>query len=427
MSEEKPQILKNRFTLTDTHTGSVHEFDSLSPTLGKEAIDLRSLRDIFNLESFDPAFKSTASCLSEITYIDGEQGTLLHRGYNIKDLTEKSDYISVCHLLTHGELPTPAERQSLESDMVHSMGVKANASKIIWSFSREDAPMDILSSAVSAISASSDDANPLAVIAQLPALVAMVIRQQQGKQSYIAPDPNLGFTENFLRMAFADENGHYQLNPVLTEAMDKLFILHADHEQNASTSVVRGARSAGSKMAASVAAGVITLAGPLHGGANQKVLEQLEQISSENTHLSLDDKIAHVIERAKDKNDDFRLMGFGHRVYKNRDPRAVVLKSFVDNLLDDLGIEDERLDIARKLESAALSDPYFADKKLYPNVDFYSGIAMSAMNMEPELFTLIFAAGRVSGWVAQALELDHSKQPICRPRQQYIGHPERKL
>ncbi|MCB9990866.1 MAG: citrate (Si)-synthase [Rhodospirillales bacterium] len=430
-------VEKNRYTLIDNKTGQTAQFSRINPTYGKPAIDLSGpidtekgpakggLRAVFQIEAHDPAYKSTSSCLSEITYIDGEEGVLLHRGYNIKDLTQNATYMDVVHLLLEGTLPGATEKEKFEQKMVGAMRVPKVVEHVIRGFDRDDSPMDMLAAAMSAASAKSDDSNPRAVIAQLPAIVAMVIRHQQGKDKFLAPDTTLGFTENFVRMAFADDDGTYKINKVLTESMDKLLILHADHEQNASTSEVRGARSAGSKMAASIAAGVITLAGPLHGGANQKVLEQLEQIANTNPGQSLDEKIAGVIAKAKDPNDDFRLMGFGHRVYKNTDPRATVLKAFVDNLLQELNVKDERLDIAMKLEQAALADPYFKDRKLFPNVDFYSGIAMAAMGMKPELFTLIFAAGRVSGWTAQAEELDRSKQPICRPRQQYVGDAER--
>lgn len=444
-NKSAPQIEKARYVLFDQNTGKYAELDGITPTYGVPAIDLSAemnvgdvhnptgggvqkggLRSAFNLEAHDPAYKSTSHCLSEITYIDGEKGVLLHRGYNIKDLTPNKDYMDVAYLLLEGELPTASQRQTFEKQMVDAMKLPPHVLHVIGCLFQDSEPMDILASAVSAISAKSDDSDPRVIIAQVPAIVAMIIRMKQGKPPYYVPDPNLGFTENFVKMAFdPDDGSHYQPSPVLIEAMDKLLILHADHEQNASTAVVRGARSAGSKMAASIAAGVVTLAGPLHGGANQKVLEQLEEIATADPNLSIDDKIQKVIARAKDPNDDFRLMGFGHRVYKNTDPRATVLKSFVDNLLQSLNVSDPRLQIAMKLEQAATADPYFQSRKLFPNVDFYSGLAMAAMEMEPELFTLIFAAGRVSGWTAQAEELDRSKQPICRPRQQYIGEPER--
>lgn len=435
---EKGKRQEGRYTLTDNLTGEEVHLDRMEPTYGKAAIDFSGaigtedgpkkggLRTVFNVEAHDPAFKSTSSCESEITYIDGEEGILLHRGYNIKELAKDSTFMETTMLLREGELPTEADLVAFEDRMVNHMQLSDHVMKVIKHSDRDAAPMDVLAAAVAAAASQSDDSEPEAVIGQLPSMVAQIIRHQQGKQRVFGPQQGFGFVKNFVGMAFADDEGRFDhISPVVFEAMDKLLILHADHEQNASTSVVRGARSAGTKMAAAIAAGVTTLAGPLHGGANQRVLEQLEQIASENPEMSIDDKIQMFIDKAKDPADEFRLMGFGHRVYKNRDPRAAVLKEFVDKLLDDLGKEDPRLEIARKLEQAALEDPYFQQRKLFPNVDFYSGIAMAAMDMDPKLFTLIFAAGRVSGWVAQAEELDQSKQPIARPRQQYNGHAER--
>lgn len=438
-SDNRENRQKGRYTLRDNLTGEEVNLDRMEPTYGKPAIDLSGeigtdegpkkggLRSVFNVEAHDPAFKSTSSCESDITYIDGEAGILLHRGYNIKELAKESSFMETAYLLRNGELPDAEELKGFEAAMVSSMLLPDHVKDVIKAFPRDAAPMDMLAAAVASVAASSNDESPEDIIGQLPAIVANIIRHQQGKNRLFGPSLYIkSFTENFVRMAFADDDGQStHISDTLVEAMDKLLILHADHEQNASTSVVRGARSAGSKMAASVAAGVTTLAGPLHGGANQRVLEQLEEIASGDPELSIDEKIEKFIEKAKDPNDDFRLMGFGHRVYKNRDPRATVLKEFVDNLLDDLGKDDPRLEIARKLEAAALNDPYFQQRKLFPNVDFYSGIAMAAMDMDPKLFTLIFAAGRVAGWVAQAEELDQSKQPIARPRQQYNGYAER--
>ena len=437
-SKNKGNRQKGRYTLRDNLTGEEINLDRMEPTYGKPAIDLSGeigtedgpkkggLRTVSNVEVHDPAFKSTSSCESDITYIDGEAGILLHRGYNIKELAKESSFMETAYLLRNGELPELEALDEFEKEMRARMLLPDHVMDVIKSFPRDTAPMDMLAAAVASVAAGSDDERPEDIIGQLPSIVAQIIRHQQGKNKFFGPSPVMSFTENFVRMAFADDDGESaHISATLVEAMDKLLILHADHEQNASTSVVRGARSAGSKMAASVAAGVTTLAGPLHGGANQRVLEQLEEIASGDPELSIDEKIEKFIEKAKDPNDDFRLMGFGHRVYKNRDPRATVLKEFVDNLLDDLGKDDPRLEIARKLEAAALNDPYFQQRKLFPNVDFYSGIAMAAMDMDPKLFTLIFAAGRVAGWVAQAEELDQSKQPIARPRQQYNGYAER--
>lgn len=438
--------LKARYTLIDNETMEQVGLPGIEPTEGLPGIDISGdilvngkwekggLRKLFGCEVFDQASGNSANCKSAITYIDGDKGILRHRGYDIQDLTENCDYMDVSHLLLDGELPTQEQRTAFESQMVKDMNLSDTVLKVIGSHAGNPTkkPMAILASAVSAAAGEGDGSNPRRMIGQMAAIAAHIIRMKQGKNSVIAPIEGLGFSENFVTMAFSDDDYRYVCNPVVAEAMDKLLILHADHEQNASTTAVRTAQSArqqdeAAEVAPALTAGVVTLAGSLHGGANQEVLEQLNELANTDTDLPLDDRIDRIIARAKDKDDPFRLMGFGHRVYKNFDPRALVLKQFVDTLLSTMGIQDERLDIAMKLEERALADPYFQGKKLFPNVDFYSGIAMAAMGLEPELFTLIFAVGRTSGWIAQAEEQTASKQAINRPRQMYMGETKRSV
>jgi len=414
-----------RFKLIDTVRKEEISLDGLQPTQGLTSIDVSPLRPTFQMNAFDPAYKSTSMGLSSKTFIDGEQGILTHGGYRIEDLTDNSNFMEVTYLLREGELPTATQLADFKQDIGENANVPPEVRDYIKSSNPKAKPMATLAAAVSTLAANTNDENPHHIIGQMSTIVANLIRRQQGKEAFLPSNPDLDFAENFLRMAFADDNGHYDANPAIVEAMDKLLILHADHEQNASTTNVRNTRSAGSTMAECIAAGVNTLSGPLHGGANQAVLEQLEMLATADTFLPLETRIERIIARAKDKDDDFRLMGFGHRVYKNRDPRAMVLKKFVDSVLAELDVDDPRLETARRVEKAAAKDEYFTSRGLYPNVDFYSGIIMSALELEPRQFTMIFAAGRVAGWEAQAEELNRDKMAIARPRQTYVGPTER--
>ncbi len=404
------------------------ELPILSGTLGQDVIDVASLTKN-NVFTFDPGFTSTASCESKITYIDGDQGILLHRGYAIDDLAKNTNYLETCYLLLNGELPNEKEKVDFENLISSHTMVNRSIEQFLSGFSYDAHPMSIMCGVVAAMSSfyhdSLDITNPThrmitahRLIAKMPTLAAMCYKHYIG-QPYMYPVNGMSYAENFLHMMFGTPCDEPNVNPVLAKAMDLLFLLHADHEQNASTSTVRLAGSSGANPFSCIAAGIAALWGPSHGGANQAVLEMLNEIGDEKN-------IDAFVKRAKDKNDPFRLMGFGHRVYKNFDPRAKVMKEACDDVLAELGLEnDPLLKIAKRLEQIALEDDYFVSKKLYPNVDFYSGIIMKAIGIPTEMFTVIFATGRTVGWIAHWDEMISNSYKIGRPRQLYTGPTQR--
>lgn len=397
-------------------------------TMGPEVVDVRDLvsKGIF---TYDPGFVSTASCDSDITYIDGNKGILLHRGYPIEQLAEKSDFIETCYLLLNGELPGPQERSEFETSIKYHTMVHEQIALFFNGFPRNAHPMAKLVGVVGALSAfyhddlriDSPEHRQLAahrIIAKMPTLAAMCYKHAVG-QPFMYPRNNMTLAENFLHMMFSTPCEEPSVSPVLSRAMDTIFLLHADHEQNASTSTVRLAGSTGTNPYACIASGIAALWGPAHGGANEAVLNMLYKIGDES-------RIEEFIGRAKDKDDPFRLMGFGHRVYKNFDPRAKVMRQICDAVLDELGVADDPLfRIARRLEKIALEDDYFIEKKLYPNVDFYSGIILKAIGIPTSLFTVIFAIGRTPGWISHWNEMVSNPYRIGRPRQLYKGHVRR--
>jgi len=406
------------------------ELPVYSGSTGPDVIDVRALtgKGFF---TYDPGFVSTASCESKITYIDGGKGMLLHRGYAIEDLAEKSDYLETCFLLLHGELPSQKEYDEFVSIIRNHTMVHESIARFFRGFHHDSHPMAMMCGIVGALSAFYHDSLDITnerhriisahrLIAKMPTLAAMCYKHSQG-QPFMYPDNKLGYSENFLHMMFGTPCDDPQVNPVLARAMDKIFLLHADHEQNASTSTVRLAGSSGANPFACIASGIATLWGPAHGGANEAVLSMLQEIGDVKN-------IDKFIQRAKDKDDPFRLMGFGHRVYKNFDPRAKVMKETCDEVLSVLGIEnDPLLAIAKRLEEIALEDEYFIEKKLYPNVDFYSGIIMKAIGIPTDMFTVIFATGRTVGWIAHWHEMLTEDYRIGRPRQLYTGETKRDL
>ncbi len=399
-----------------------------SGTLGPNVIDVRQLTSN-GIFTYDPGFVSTASCESAITYIDGDKGILLHRGYPIEQLAENSDFLEVCYLLLYGDLPDKKERDKFNSTILHHTMVNEQMIAFLKGFRRDAHPMAIMCGLVGALSAFYHDSLDITnerhrevtayrLISKMPTLAAMAYKYSIG-QPFIYPRNDLTYGGNFLRMMFATPCEDYIVNPVLARAMDRIFLLHADHEQNASTSTVRLAGSSGANPFACIAAGIAALWGPAHGGANEAVLKMLDEIGDEKN-------IDTFIKRAKDKDDPFRLMGFGHRVYKNFDPRARVMKQTCDEVLAELGIEnDPQLRIAKRLEQIALEDDYFVEKKLYPNVDFYSGIILKALGIPVEMFTVIFATGRTPGWIAHWHEMISGSYRIGRPRQLYTGPTKR--
>ena len=401
-----------------------------SGTLGQDVIDVGGLGS-FDYFTFDPGFTSTASCESKITYIDGDQGILLHRGYPIEELAEKSDYLETCYLLLNGDLPNAMQKKEFENIITTHTMVNRSIEQFMSGFRYDAHPMAMMCGAVGAMSSFYHDSLDITdphhrmitahrLIAKMPTLAAMCYKHYAG-QPYMYPRNNLGYAENFLNMMFGTPCETRDVNPVLAKAMDLLFLLHADHEQNASTSTVRLAGSSGANPFSCIAAGIAALWGPSHGGANQAVLEMLNEIGDVKN-------IDRFVKRAKDKNDPFRLMGFGHRVYKNFDPRAKVMKKACDSVLAELGIDnDPLLKIAKKLEQIALEDDYFVSKKLYPNVDFYSGIIMKAIGIPTEMFTVIFATGRTVGWIAHWSEMISNSYKIGRPRQLYTGEQRRSI
>jgi citrate synthase len=413
-------------TATLTLDGATYDLNVMSPSVGPDVVDISKLYGMADVFTFDPGFTSTASCESSITYIDGAKGELLHRGYPIGQLAAESHYLEVCYLLLYGELPSAAQLEDFENRVTRHTMLHEQMVNFFRGFRRDAHPMAIMCGVVGAMSAfyhdSTDIADPwqrevasIRLIAKMPTIAAWAYKYSIG-QPFVYPDNSLDYASNFLRMCFAVPSENYVVDPILARAMDRIFTLHADHEQNASTSTVRLAGSSGANPFACIAAGVACLWGPAHGGANQACLEMLQEIGTV-------DRIPEFIARAKDKNDPFRLMGFGHRVYKNFDPRATVMKESADEVLDLLGVENNPiLQVAKELEKAALNDPYFAEKKLFPNVDFYSGIILEAMGFPTSMFTPIFALSRTVGWIAQWKEMiADEKQKIGRPRQLYTG------
>ncbi len=416
-------------TLTDEKTGKTARMRLLSGSMGPDCMDIGKLATEMGFFTFDPGFTSTASCESKITFIDGDKGILLHRGYDIAELAEKSDFLEVAYLLQYGELPNAAEKTDWVRHITYHTMVHEQLISFYSGFRRDAHPMAVMCGVVGALSAFYHDSTDIhdeiqreiachRLIAKMPTMAAMAFKYSCG-QPFVYPQNNLSFAENFLYMMFSVPAEPYKINPVLASALDKIFILHADHEQNASTSTVRLASSSGANPFACIAAGITALWGPAHGGANEAVLKMLMEIGSK-------DRIPEIIKRAKDKNDSFRLMGFGHRVYKNYDPRAKIMRNTCYQVLDTLGVKDPLLEIAIELEQIALKDEYFIEKKLYPNVDFYSGITLRAMGIPMSMFTVLFALARTAGWVAHWQEqLRGPDQKIGRPRQLYTGYTQR--
>ena len=413
-------------TLTKNSTGKSFDLPLVEGTVGPSAVDVSSLYREESMYFLDTGLNSTASCRSSITYIDGEKGVLLHRGYPIEQLAEKSDFMEVCYLLLNGDLPTRDEKEKfVRAITLHTM-VNEQLNYFFRGFRRDAHPMAVMCGVVGALAAfyhdSTDINDPVQrmiashrLVAKMPTIAAMAYKYSLG-QPFMYPRNDLSYAEDFLHMMFAVPCEDYKINPVLAKAMDRILILHADHEQNASTSTVRLAGSTGANPFASVSAGISSLWGPAHGGANEAVLSMLDQIGSV-------DKIAEYVEKAKDPDDEFRLMGFGHRVYKNYDPRAKVMQQSCHEVLDALGIRDEPLlKLAMELERLALEDEYFVSKKLFPNVDFYSGIILKAMNFPTSMFTVLFAVARTVGWISQWKEMiEDPTAKLGRPRQLYTG------
>ena len=416
-------------TLTDNTNGSSIDLPLISGVVGPKVIDVRRLYAETGYFTYDPGFTSTASCDSSITFIDGEKGILRHRGYSIEDLAEKCDFMEVCHLLLYGELPNAKEKSEFEKTITYHTMLHEQMMYFYRGFRRDSHPMAIMVGIVGALSAFYHDSTDITdphqrlvashrLIAKMPTIAAMAYKFSVG-QPFVYPRNNLSYAENFLYMTFSVPSEDYVVSPVMARAMDRIFILHADHEQNASTSTVRIAGSSGANPFACIAAGIASLWGPAHGGANEAVLQMLQEIGSI-------DRIPEFIARAKDRDDPFRLMGFGHRVYKNYDPRAGVLRESCHEVLEELGIDDPLLALAMELERIALEDEYFSQKKLFPNVDFYSGIILKAMGFPTSMFTVLFALARTVGWVAQWREMiEDPHQRISRPRQLFNGHESR--
>ena len=426
---ELAHAVRHSFTLTDNETGQAWELPTLHGTVGPKVIDIRKLYSDTGVFTYDPGFTSTASCSSEITYIDGEIGVLLHRGYAIAELAKNTDFMDVCYLLLHGELPSPEEKEQFDEDITRHTMLHEQLSRFYSGFMRSAHPMAIMVGVVGALSAfyhnSTNINDPLQrmsaahrLIAKMPTIGAYAFKYSLG-QPFMQPLNDLTYAENVLRLMFASPTKEYEVNPVLARAIDRILILHADHEQNASTSTVRLAGSSLANPFACVAAGIASLWGPAHGGANEAVLNMLEEIGTK-------DRIQKFVKKAQDPNDNFRLMGFGHRVYKNYDPRATVMRDTCHEVLNELGIHDSTLDLALELERIALEDQYFVDKKLYPNVDFYSGIILRALGFPTNMFTVLFAIGRTVGWISHWKEMmESSESRIGRPRQLYVGKEAR--
>ncbi|MGA7674069.1 MAG: citrate synthase, partial [Rhizomicrobium sp.] len=409
---------------TLSYQGKSYELPAFAGSEGPNVVDIRKLYGEADLFTYDPSFTSTASCESDITFIDGDKGILLYRGYPIDVLAEKSSFLEVCYLLLYGELPTKTQMEQFSYTITHHTMVHEQLASFFRGFRRDAHPMAVMCGVVGALSAFYHDSTDVndpkqrqiashRLVAKMPTIAAMAFRYSTG-HPFVYPLNSLGYTENFLRMSFSVPAEPYVVNPVLAKALDTVFILHADHEQNASTSTVRLAGSSGANPFACIAAGIACLWGPAHGGANEAALKMLEEIGTA-------DRIPEYIRRAKDKNDPFRLMGFGHRVYKNYDPRAKVMQKQCHAVLDELGLhETPLLKVALELERIALQDEYFVEKKLYPNIDFYSGITLKALGFPVSMFTALFALARTVGWIAQWKEmLEDPHQKIGRPRQIY--------
>ncbi len=405
--------------------GKKYDFPVTIGTENEVAINIKSLRGETGAITLDPGFKNTGSCESAITFLDGEKGILRYRGYSIEELAEKADFLEVIFLLIFEELPNKQQLDDFKKDIINQSEVNEDMQKVINGFPSSAHPMGMLSSLTSALIAfnpksvnvdSEEDMYKaiVKILAKFPTLAAWTLRKRND-QDLNNRDTSLGYVESLLKMMFEKPGEEYKQDQTIVDALDKLLILHADHEQNCSTSAVRLVGSSQAGLFASISAGVSALWGPLHGGANQAVIEMLEEIQNDGGDTS------KFIAKAKDKEDPFRLMGFGHRVYKNFDPRAKIIKKSADEVLAALGVDDPILDIAKGLEKAALEDPYFVERKLYPNVDFYSGIIYRAMGIPTEMFTVMFAVGRLPGWIAQWKEMRLGKEPIGRPRQVYIG------
>lgn len=410
--------------------GQDYEFPVITGTENESAVDIAKLRASSGLITLDPGYKNTGATTSAITFLDGEEGILRYRGYRIEDLAEKSTFLEVSYLLIYGELPTQAEYENFSKEITHHTLVHEDIKKILEGFPSNAHPMGVLSSLICALTAFYPDSlNPnrnkeevnlsiIRLIAKMPTFAAWAYKNEMGHPVNY-PDNSLDYCSNFLKMMFALPAEKYDVDPVVASALDKLLILHADHEQNCSTSTVRIVGSSQASIYASISAGINALWGPLHGGANQSVIEMLEAIKADGGDAK------KYLDKAKDKNDPFRLMGFGHRVYKNFDPRAKIIKKAADDVLEKLGVNDPVLDIAKELEYAALHDQYFIDRQLYPNVDFYSGIIYRALGIPTDMFTVMFALGRLPGWIAQWKEMRENGEPIGRPRQVYTGASER--
>jgi len=407
-----------------------YELPTYSGSEGPNVVDIRKLYDTADIFTYDPGFTSTASCESDITFIDGDKGILLYRGYPIDQLAQHSTFLEVCYLLLHGELPNKDQAKSFDHSITMHTMVHEQLASFFRGFRRDAHPMAVMCGVVGALSAFYHDSTDIndprqreiashRLIAKMPTLAAMAYKYTVG-QPFVYPLNSLGYTENFLRMTFAVPAEEYKVNPVLARALDTIFILHADHDQNASTSTVRLAGSSGANPFACIAAGIACLWGPAHGGANEAALKMLEEIGTV-------DRIPEYIKRAKDKNDNFRLMGFGHRVYKNYDPRAKAMQEQTHAVLDEVGHHDDPiLKVALELERIALQDEYFIEKKLYPNIDFYSGITLKALGFPTSMFTALFALARTVGWIAQWKEMVvDPHQKIGRPRQLFIGSAQR--
>ena len=412
------------------YDGKVYELPVVVGTEKENALDISKLRGQSGLVTLDRGFKNTGSCESAITFLNGEEGILRYRGYSIEELAEKSTFLEVSFLLIYGELPTAEELSKFTNDIDKHTLVHEDVKSILDGYPSKAHPMGVLSSLVSALTAfypksldpnrSQEQINGTIIrfLAKLPTLAAWSFKNRM-RQPIVYPQNGLSYTENFLHMMFSLPTNNDKVNPVVSNALDKLLILHADHEQNCSASTVRIVGSSHASLYASVSAGIAALWGPLHGGANQAVIEMLEEIKADGGDVS------KYIAKAKDKSDSFRLMGFGHRVYKNFDPRATIIKKAADDVLSELGIEDPVLDIAMELEKVALNDEYFKARGLYPNVDFYSGIIYRALGIPTDMFTVMFAIGRLPGWIAQWKEMRANDEPIGRPRQVYTGATER--
>jgi citrate synthase len=412
------------------YNGKVYEIPVVTGSENENALDISKLRSESGLITLDRGFKNTGSTESAITFLNGEEGTLRYRGYSIEELAEKSTFLEVSFLLIYGELPSKTELDKFTKDITEHSLVHEDVKSILDGYPSKAHPMGVLSSLVSALTAfypkSLDpnrskeqiDGTIIRFIAKLPTLAAWSFKNRR-RQPIMYPKNKLNYTSNFLHMMFGLPTQDTEINPIISKALDKLLILHADHEQNCSASTVRIVGSSHASLYASVSAGIAALWGPLHGGANQAVIEMLEEIKADGCDVE------KYVAKAKDKSDPFRLMGFGHRVYKNFDPRATIIKKAADDVLNELGIEDPVLDIAMKLEKVALEDEYFKSRGLYPNVDFYSGIIYRALGIPTDMFTVMFAIGRLPGWIAQWKEMRENNEPIGRPRQVYIGATER--